>query len=163
MKKILGTLMLTCALATSMAVLAQSDDQMKRDAPQQDSMKNDQMKKEKKPKKAAKKDQERRQHETRRHEEGRNQERRDEAELAAIRHFSGAGNPPAPLISRNNLAESQSTAARIAASRCSSFSTWAPARRAPARLRYFRRQRRHGTYPSCVASFAVRVLRLSLL
>jgi len=37
--------------------LGQSDDQMKRDAPQQDSMKNGQMKKEKKPKKAAKKDQ----------------------------------------------------------------------------------------------------------
>jgi pentapeptide MXKDX repeat protein len=61
MKKILGTLMLTCALATSMAVLAQSGDQMKQDAPKQDSMKNDQMKgemkKEKKPKKATKKDQ----------------------------------------------------------------------------------------------------------
>src|SRR5439155_14308018 len=105
---------------------------------------------------------ERRQHETRR-QEGRNQERRDEAELAAIRHFSGAGNPPAPLISRNNLDESQSTAARIAASRCSSFSACAPSRRAPARLRYFRMQRRHGTYPSRVASFAVRVLCLSLL
>jgi pentapeptide MXKDX repeat protein len=57
MKKILGTLMLTCALATSMAVFAQSGDQMKQDAAKQDSMKNDQMKKEKKPKKAAKKDQ----------------------------------------------------------------------------------------------------------
>jgi pentapeptide MXKDX repeat protein len=57
MKKILGTLMLTCVLATSMAVFAQSGDQMKQDAPKQDSMKNDQMKKEKKPKKAAKKDQ----------------------------------------------------------------------------------------------------------
>jgi pentapeptide MXKDX repeat protein len=59
MKKILGTLMLTCALATSTAVFAQSGDQMKQDAdaPKQDSMKNDQMKKEKKAKKAAKKDQ----------------------------------------------------------------------------------------------------------
>jgi pentapeptide MXKDX repeat protein len=62
MKKILGTLMLTCVLATSMAVFAQSGDQMKQDAPKQDSMKqdsmkNDQMKKEKKPKKTAKKDQ----------------------------------------------------------------------------------------------------------
>ena len=57
MKKILGTLMLTCALATSTAVFAQSGDQMKQDAdaPKQDSMKNDQMKKEKKAKKAAKK------------------------------------------------------------------------------------------------------------
>ena len=44
MKKILGTLMLTCALATSMAVFAQSGDQMKPDAPKPDSMKNDQMK-----------------------------------------------------------------------------------------------------------------------
>ncbi len=148
MKKILGSVMLTCALATSMAVFAQSDDQMKQDAPKQDSMKNDQMKKEKKPKKAAKKDQMKKDdedHETRRHEEGRNQKRRDEAELAAIRHFSGAGNPPAPLIFRNNLPESQSTAARIAPSPCSSFSAFAPARRAPARLRYFRMQRRHGT------------------
>jgi pentapeptide MXKDX repeat protein len=57
MKKILGTLGLTCALATSMAAFAQSGDQMKQDAPKQDSMKNDQMKKEKKAKKAAKKDQ----------------------------------------------------------------------------------------------------------
>jgi pentapeptide MXKDX repeat protein len=62
MKKILGTLMLTCVLATSMAVFAQSGDQMKQDAPKQDSMKqdsmkNDQMKKEKKPKQATKKDQ----------------------------------------------------------------------------------------------------------
>ena len=41
MKKILGTLMLTCALATSLAVWAQSGDQMKKD----DTMKHDDMKK----------------------------------------------------------------------------------------------------------------------
>jgi pentapeptide MXKDX repeat protein len=116
MKKILGTLMLTCALATSTAVFAQSGDRMKQDADpakpdsmKQDSMKNDQMKKEKKPKKAAKKDQMKKddamQHDDRkqrRHEEGRNQERRDEAELAALRRFQGAGHMPAPVIFTNN-------------------------------------------------------------
>jgi pentapeptide MXKDX repeat protein len=116
MKKILGTLMLTCALATSTAVFAQSGDRMKQDADppkpasmKQDSMKNDQMKKEKKPKKAAKKDQMKKddamQHDDRKHDDMKKDEtkkRRDEAELAALRRFRGAGHMPAPVIFTHN-------------------------------------------------------------